>query len=160
MKNSEILSNKPAGLSNAFLFIFGLIPAIGFSDATYLTAKHFLGEPVTCSILKGCEQVTSSPYSLFLGLPVALFGSAFYLAVLLLVAIYFQYRNQWILKIITALSFLAVAASAHFVYLQLFVIKAICIFCMASAITSTTIFILSLVSLRKNKTPDNTPLAQ
>lgn len=149
MNESETLSTEPKGLPTWLIFSFLIISALGFIDATYLTAKHFLGEPITCSILHGCEQVTTSRFSLFLGQPVALFGSLYYLTVMVLAAIYLQTKKVLFFRIAAILVTLGFLASLRFVYLQLFVIKAICIFCMGSAITSTLLFILSLLSLKK-----------
>ena len=140
---------KPSAPRRWLVVCLLILSAFGFIDATYLTSKHFLGSPITCSILHGCEQVTTSVYSLVLGLPVALFGSLFYLTVLILSAVYLQNQKKLPLIIITLLSTLAFLVSLRFVYLQLFIIKAICIFCMGSATTSTLLFILSLASLKK-----------
>ncbi|MBI2037386.1 MAG: vitamin K epoxide reductase family protein [Candidatus Magasanikbacteria bacterium] len=156
MKSLELLSSKLAAPSNKFSFGFLAVSAVGFVDATYLTAKHFLGEPITCSILHGCEQVTASEYSIMFGLPVALLGALYYLSVLLLITIYLQTKQRAPLLLVSLLTLFGFLFSLRFVYLQIFVIKAICIFCMVSATTSTLLFIFSLTFLKKNKT-NNTP---
>ena len=151
MMNSEALSKKLAAPSNWLVVAFLILSAIGFADATYLTVKYFLGTPVACSILKGCEQVTTSHYSLFFGQPVALFGSIYYLAVLLLTAIYFETKKRFFFTIANILTLFGFLISLRFVYLQVFVIKAICIYCMTSAASSTLLFILSLFSFKKKE---------
>ncbi|OGH92606.1 MAG: hypothetical protein A2534_00175 [Candidatus Magasanikbacteria bacterium RIFOXYD2_FULL_39_9] len=151
MKNLEAFSKQLVAPSNLFLFAFLGLAAIGFADATYLTVKYFIGAPVTCAILKGCEQVTTSHYSLFFGQPVALAGSLYYLSVLLLTAIYLESKNRTFFLLANILTFFGFLVSARFVYLQIFVIKALCIYCMVSATTSTLLFSMSLFSLRKNK---------
>ncbi len=151
MTNLETSSNKPTGPSNLLLIFFLLLAAIGFADATYLSVEYFLGTPVACSILKGCEVVTTSHYSLFFGIPVALFGSIYYFSVLVLTAIYFQTRQRFFFYLANFLTFFGFLISLRFVYLQIFVIHAICIYCMTSATSSTLLFILSLVSLRKKE---------
>ncbi len=148
---SEVLSNKPAAPSNWLPITFLIVSAIGFADATYLTTKHFLGTPVACSILKGCEQVTTSPYSTIGGVPVALLGSLYYLTILILSVVYLDSRKNNILNIIAKITPLGFLASLYFVYLQIFVIKAICLYCMGSAITSTILFILGVNYLAKHQ---------
>ena len=138
-------SGKPLNLLPKWL-MWGLIIVsfIGFLDASYLTAAHYAGFDLTCTILKGCEEVTTSEYSVIFGVPVALLGVFYYLTVFLLSLIYFDTKNRFILKIIPPLTVAGLLASAGFVYLQLFVIKAICEYCMLSAATSTTLFIFGI----------------
>ncbi len=127
-----------------FLAAFLIIAAIGFSDATYLAAKYYLGEPVTCSILGGCEQVTSSVYATVEGVPVALAGAVFYLFLLLSAVAYIDTKWRifsWMMTRCTIFGFLA---SLWFAYLQIFVLRAICLYCMVSALTSTLLFLLSI----------------
>lgn len=151
MKNLEAFYSKLVVPSNLLLFVFLGLAAIGFADATYLTVKYFIGAPVTCAILKGCEQVTTSQYSLVFGQPVALAGSLYYLSVLLLTAIYLENKNRVFFLLANILTLFGFLVSMRFVYLQIFVIKALCIYCMVSASTSTLLFGLSLSSLRKKK---------
>ena len=151
MMSSEISSNKPAALSNWLPVLFLLLGAIGFTDATYLAVKHFLGTPVPCSILKGCEQVTTSQYAAIFGVPVALLGAIYYLSIIILTVAYLDSRNRKFLNLAARLTILGFLASIYFVYLQIFVIKAICLYCMGSAITSTLLFILGLIYRQKNK---------
>lgn len=149
MTNLQASSNKPAAVSNWLSIAFLIVSAVGFIDATYLTTQHFLGAPVACSILKGCEQVTTSPYSIIFGIPVALLGSMYYLTILILSVIYLDSKKINILNIIVKISPIGFLASLCFIYLQIFVIKAICLYCMGSAATSTLLFILGIIYLIK-----------
>lgn len=149
--NSEALSKKPSQIPNWLPFVLLIVSALGFADATYLTVKHFLGTPVPCSILHGCEVVLNSKYSIIYGIPTAMLGALFYLTVLVLSAIYLETKKITALKIVTCLACVGFLASLSFVYIQLFVLKSICLYCMWSAVTSTTLFIVSLVFWRKNK---------
>lgn len=151
MKTSEVLSSKPAAQSNRLWFFFPVLGAAGFADATYLTVKHFLGTTVPCSIVHGCEQVLTSQYSTVFGIPVALLGAFYYLAILILAVIYFDSHKPSVLKLLACLTPVGFLASLTFVYLQIFVIKAICLYCMVSATTSTILFILGMIYLAKEK---------
>lgn len=144
MMNSKPLLTK---LAIAFL----VISFIGFLDATYLTVQHYRGLPPECSIIKGCEEVATSEYAVVLGVPVALLGVIYYLAILILSIIYLDSKKESIIKLAALLTIAGLGASIWFVYLQLFIIKAICIYCMFSAATSTTLFILGLFVLKLNK---------
>ncbi len=145
MMNSEVLLKKPFQIPNWLPFVFLFVSALGFADATYLTVKHFLGTPVPCSILHGCEIVLNSKYSIIYGLPTAMLGAFFYLTVMILSAIYLETKKVIIIKLIVYTTTLGFLASLCFVYIQLFVLKSICLYCMGSAVTSTTLFIFSFV---------------
>ncbi len=121
---------------------------VGFLDATYLTANHYIDAPLPCSVLEGCEQVTNSEYSVVFGIPVALGGALYYLLILILSIAYFDTRRRGLLHAIIPFTALGFLASVWFVYLQLFVINAICLYCMLSALTSTILFMLSVYILK------------
>ena len=118
---------------------------IGFSDASYLAIKHYEGAPVICSVLEGCNKVTASVYSVLGGIPVALLGVIYYFLILIFAVWYLWNRNENHFKGLMRLSVAGFLASLWFVYLQIFVIKAICLYCMISAFISTIIFLLFLI---------------
>jgi len=141
--------NKKAPLWSILALL--LISLLGFIDAGYLTAKHFQGETPTCSLIKGCDIVTTSQYAEIFGVPVALLGVLYYLTIFILSLIYLDTQNKQVLKIIPGLTVLGLAASIYFVILQLFVIKALCLYCLGSALTSTALFILGMFIWKKKK---------
>lgn len=121
-----------------------VLALIGFFDSAYLSAEHYLGGVPPCFIGSGREQVTTSRYSVMFGIPVALFGVFYYLLLFILGVSNigdFKERNQNFILLISSFGFIF---SLYFVSLQLFVIKAICPYCMISAITTTLILIISL----------------
>jgi len=153
MKN---LNSSSAQLSSkarktALWFLFGAA-LLGFVDATYLSAQHFLGAIPPCAIVSGCETVLTSPYATpFLGIPLALLGAIYYLIVFLLIIFYRETESELFLKIIFFLTTLGFLTTVFLIYLQVFIIKAMCLYCIFSAITSTTLFISSIVLLMNIK---------
>lgn len=143
---SEVIKNGKMWLLSGML----LTSLAGFIDATFLTIKYYQHETPPCSLLKGCEVVTTSAYADIFGIPIALLGSIYYLTVFLLVFGYFDLRKESFLKIISALTALGFLISLCLVGIQLFVLRAICLYCMFSALTSTVLFMLSLL-LRHNR---------
>lgn len=132
-------------------FAFICLSLIGFFDAAYLAIEHFRGIPVTCSIFSGCEKVTASRYATVGPVPVALLGSIYYMIIFFSAVAFIDTGRK---KIIYALSWFTTVgflASAWFVYLQLFVIKAICPYCMISALASTALFIIGVCIIIRNK---------
>ena len=150
--NSEISSNRPSrAVPNRIIASFLVISFIGFADATYLTAKHYSGTPLECSVFESCEKVTTSRYATVLGIPVALLGAIYYLAIFLSLIAYLDLRRGGILSFTALFTIVGLLASAWFVYLQLFVIQAICPYCMVSAVASTVLFLLGMLALKKKR---------
>lgn len=135
-------------ISKWIVAAFLVLSFIGFLDASYLTVNHFAGTVPPCTI-GGCEQVTTSKYSEIFGIPVALFGSLYYLTIFLGVIAYVDKKNVQILRRVSALTLVGLLASIYFVSLQAFVIDAYCTYCIGSAITSTLLFILGSITMHK-----------
>ena len=125
---------------------------IGAFVATYLTLYKIgvIGE-LTCSV-QGCETVNTSRWATFLGFPVAAWGVAFYVAMFVVAMIgasrnFEEERN--ISQALVLMSGIGVLFSAWLTYLELFVIHAVCVWCVTSAVIVTIIFFLSLRDLRE-----------
>ncbi len=149
LKNSLIaLSLK---IPNWIIAAFFITALIGFIDATFLAIEHYRGEVPPCSIISGCEKVTSSEYSEVFGIPLALFGAVYYFALLFSIIAYFDLKKAIILKIAALITPIGLLASLYFIYLQLIIIKAICLYCMISAAASIALFVLGMIILRASK---------
>ena len=149
MTNLEISLNKPSTPIHKWLvWLFLLFSFVGFLDAGYLTVKHYLGTPITCSFFEGCEKVTTSQYATILGIPVALLGVIYYLLIFVLVIAYLDTKKEQVLYFTVRFTSIGFLISLWFLYLQVFVIKAICPYCVVSALTSITLFILGIILLR------------
>jgi len=148
MTNSKTSSTRPSKIiPNWVIFALIAVSLIGLAD--YLAAKHYLGSPINCSIFNGCEVVTTSPYSVILGVPVALFGVLYYFSFLLLTILYLDSKNEKTLEFAARFSIVGVAASIWFLFLQIFIIKALCLYCLISTTTSATLFVLGLIVLKR-----------
>lgn len=124
---------------------------LGFLDTVYLTAEHFLGAAPRCVLFSGCDVVTTSAYSTIGPVPVALLGAVFYLFVFVLVLRYLDNHSGVLLRLVAYLSILAFLFTLYLVYLQLFVLHAVCVYCMFSALTSTGVFAVSLCTFRSRE---------
>ncbi|OGF63378.1 hypothetical protein A2926_03965 [Candidatus Giovannonibacteria bacterium RIFCSPLOWO2_01_FULL_44_40] len=138
-------------MKNLKTLFFLALSLIGFLDSAYISAKHYLGTPVACSIFEGCEKVLTSQYATIAGVPVALSGAFYYLTVFVLVVLYLDTGGKRFLLAAAHLTIAGFLASLWFVYLQLFVIGAICVYCIISAITSTALFMLGLLVIFKKE---------
>lgn len=124
-----------------------LIGFVGFADAVYLTAAHYSGANVACAVLEGCDKVLASAYSVFAGLPVALLGAVYYLLFIAFLLAYLATKQKRFLFAALWLTPVGFLASAWFLHLQIFVIKALCLYCLISAFSSTLLFIAGLYIL-------------
>jgi len=136
-------------------FLLGTILSlalIGAIDAGYLLFQTVSGGAVVCPSvpigrfnLNQCNIVLATPYSKFLGLPIAFYGLVAYLTFLVLVLGALTKKWPAAKKLLLYLSGFGFLASLYFVYLQFFVIEAICFYCLISAALMTLIFALSAV---------------
>jgi len=142
------MSNFPKTL---FLLFF-LAGFTGLLDSAYLTIEHYRGESITCGVLEGCQKVVASQYSTIGEIPVSLLGVFYYLSVLFLIVILRKVWNRFppsgwgellrrLIPILTTVGFLF---TLYLLYLMFFVIKAICIYCLGSALSSTVLFLLGI----------------
>lgn len=130
---------------------------LGLLDAGYLTYERYAGKNLKCFIAQGCDVVTTSVYSEIFGIPLSLFGLLFYLTVFVLALVINDTKNIFWHRFILWVSTPAFAVSVVLVYLQLFVLRAVCIYCMTSAALSTLIFVCAWVfntSIRKTQAPN------
>ena len=132
------LSLIPNWLPTA-IFVLALI---GFSDAVYLTVEHYARVIPPCTI-GGCESVLTSRYSNFFGTPVSLFGSLYYLLIMVFSILYFDTKKEIFLRIPFLASVIGFICSVWFMFTMIFIIKAFCPYCTVSAATSIIIFALS-----------------
>lgn len=116
---------------------------IGLADSLYLAHQAANAAPLFCDLgagLDGCNQVAQSPYSRFFGIPLAYLGVLFYglLGVAAFAALYKHHRYLHTALLVVA----GVGAlfSLVFLYIQFFLIQALCIYCIISAIVALASF--------------------
>ena len=125
--------------------ILVIFSAIGVADTTYLSSRIIAGAPVKCTIFSGCEAVTTSQYSHVFGVPLAMIGLAYYLCVLFY-SIWLLTKKEDTKKIflpVLLMTGMGFGISLVLLYLQLYVIGSICIYCVTSVLSSTILFSVS-----------------
>ena len=131
--------------------IIGMLALIGVFVSTYLTLYKlgYIGQ-LKCAV-GSCETVNTSQWATFLGLPVAAWGLGFYVATLALVLTGVQERwadSRAVSLALVALTGWGMLFSGWLTYLELFVIDAICMWCVISACIVALMFLVSLADLR------------
>jgi uncharacterized membrane protein len=100
----------------------------------------------------GCETVQLSPWSSFAGVDVALIGVLGYAGLLALTLASLQpglARRRWPATLLVGMAAMGVLFAVYLTYLELFVIHAICRWCVASAFVILAIFMVALLDLRR-----------
>ena len=133
-----------------YYLIVAAVSLVGLGDAIYLTVKHISGESLRCTIVTGCSEVLSSPYAQLGPVPLAAIGAAAYFTVFsFAVLAAFGYRFAIpILRIVLALMFLT---TLWLLYLQAFVIRHFCQYCLLSAAVTTVLTLLVFLPLVRRK---------
>jgi uncharacterized membrane protein len=124
------------------VFLFLIFGTLGIFDAGYLTYLHYTATSPFCSIFNHCDVVLTSPYAILFGVPVALIGLVYYLAVSGLSALALFKRNLIFLKGAGVLVTLGFLISLYFLSIQIFVLHSFCLYCLFSAIISAILFVL------------------
>src|SRR5215218_4952853 len=124
-----------------------LVALVGLVDASYLTIEHLSGRNVRCMIVSGCDEVLQSGYATVAGhVPVAALGALAYFTVFSLATLaFFGYAGAR--RLVPAVVALMFVGTLWFVYLQAFVIRAYCVYCLLSAAVTTTLALLALARL-------------
>ncbi len=149
---------QPRALRNSLVVIALIVALIGFADAVYLTVEHFQNVIPPCTT-GGCETVLTSAYSSILGIPQAVLGALYYLAILVGFFAYLDTKNQKILKLTLMIPVIGFIYELWLVYLQLFVLHSICQYCMLSALVTLVLFGISVYAFcgRKAALPPANP---
>jgi uncharacterized membrane protein len=106
----------------------GLVALAGLVVAGYLTWVHFDDAALVCVAGGGCETVQESEYAEMAGIPVALLGLGAYAAILALLA----WDAPTARLGAAMLALVGLVFSMYLLALQLFVIDAICVWCLAN----------------------------
>lgn len=127
----------------AALILWGIT---GLVVSTYLTIEHFTSSTTLACPDTGrvnCAKVTSSSYSTVVGVPVALLGLLFFLALLpLLTPTAWGATSSWVRRARLAMVTVGLVFVLYLVWAELFRIHAICLWCTAVHLTTLAVFTL------------------
>lgn len=119
------------------------VSLIGLGDALYLTLEHLSGRSVRCTVIAGCSEVLSSSYATIGGIPLAAVGAAAYFVVFSL-AVLAAFGYRFFAAVLAPIILLMFLTTLWLLYLQAFVIRHFCQFCLLSA--AVTILLTVIVA--------------
>ncbi len=131
-------------------YLVPILTLVGMFAAGYLLYVETNPVQAICGPVGNCNAVQNSPYARLFGiLPVGLVGLLGYLAVFA-VWLWKRLRSDRLAEFapmaIMGMALFGVLFSIYLTYLELFVIKAVCIWCLSSAVVITLLLIFSAPS--------------
>jgi uncharacterized membrane protein len=122
---------------------------IGLLDAAYLTFEHFTESKTLACSGKGtfdCLKVTTSSYSKVLGMPVALLGLLFFVAMTVLcLPPLWRRRSLAITRIRLVAASIGMLSVFYLVWVEVFKVDAICPFCTGVHVVTFLLFSLLVI---------------
>jgi uncharacterized membrane protein len=131
------------------------IASIGAAVTAYLTIVKLTGNSTACPT-GGCDIVLSSPYATVFGLPLALFGFLAYVSMIIFAIAPLLVRSPeqkqlrdkldaWTGLLLFMGATAMMIFSGYLMYLLTAEIKAVCVYCVGSALLSTSLFVLAII---------------
>lgn len=133
-----------------------LLAVLGLAVSTYLAYVEISHVAAVCGPVGECNVVQSSPYAQIAGLPVAVLGQLNYVALLVLWMVQRTGKGRWARPAalgLLALALVGVLFSIYLTLLELFVIHAVCMWCLSSALIATLILLVAVVQLTPRRRP-------
>lgn len=127
-----------------------VLAAAGLINAAYLTWVKLANAYASCLGIGDCELVNQSRFAEFWGQPVALWGALSYLVILIALAAERRLRiaAEAGPLAVFGISTFGTLYSAYLTYIEIVVLKAICPYCVLSAVIMAMIWVLSIIRLR------------
>jgi uncharacterized membrane protein len=123
-----------------------MLAVAGLGISSYLSYTHWAHATIACGGVGNCNLVNNSEYAELAGVPVALLGALCYMALIASALAWLWWRPAgfaWPVMVFWGLSVGGTLYSAYLTYVELFVLEAICVYCVASAAIIATSFLIS-----------------
>ena len=130
-----------------------ILAGIGFVDSLYLTYVKLSNSYAICGPIGDCESVNTSKYAEIAGIPIALLGAGTYLVIILLLLMENRgdYWAEYGPIMVFGISLAGVLYSAYLTYVEIYVLRAICPYCVVSAVV--LVLLLALATTRLVRDP-------
>ena len=135
-------------LTGGSSILIPVLAILGLGVAVYMTYVETQNVAALCGPVGDCNAVQTSPFAMLFGfLPVGLLGAVGYVAIL--VAWVLKQRSEGTLGLLAAVAIFGMALfgvlfSIYLTYLELYIIEAVCLWCLASAVIISLLLALSV----------------
>jgi uncharacterized membrane protein len=126
--------------------LLAVLAVAGVGTSSYLTYSHYADKATVCAGIGSCAFVQSSEYSKVAGVPVALLGLLFFIGLAGLVVARLRRMPaalQWGQPAAFAMTLGGLAFVSYLTYIELFVIDAICVWCVGTAAITLAAFVVA-----------------
>ena len=130
-------ADSPQSIAWSYL-LAALLSLIGLADALYLTVQDLTGQNLRCTIISGCSEVLGSVYAHLGPVPLAVLGAVAYFTVFSL-AILAAFGYRFAGTLLGFLLAIMLLTTLWLLYLQAFVIRHFCQYCLLSAAVTITL---------------------
>jgi len=137
-------------------FLIGGLAVFGMVETAFLTFAEIFGKAADVCPTEGCKQVLESPYAMVFGVPLTFYGFLAYtsVAIIAFTPILLQLKkpksfrskledNSWLFLLV--MTTIMVVSSGYLMSVMAFKIEAFCPYCIVSALTSLSLFVLTLI---------------
>ena len=145
---------QPSLANNRLTALSLALAAGGIGVSAYLTLVHYRDDLLVCAV-GGCHTVQKSPYAELAGVPVALLGLGMFVAMLALGLARYS-RPEWNGDLTLATFALALTGTVftiYLTYLELFVIHAVCQWCVLTALITWALLLVEGVLVWRSLQP-------
>jgi uncharacterized membrane protein len=127
-----------------------VLGGVGLLDSLYLAWLKLTDRTASCAGIGDCASVNSSRYAQVAGIPIALIGALGYMAVLILLLTERRWPDaSWTLRLgVFGIALAGTLYSVYLTYVEIAVLRAVCPFCVVSALCMVVILIISVMRLR------------
>src|SRR3990172_2170166 len=129
-------------------FLLYPLSLLGLTISVYVWRSQRFHKPIVCWT-KDCDRVIRSPYSRLLGVHNSTIGLLLFFFIFVMTLLHDLGWEPWhklTSSTLIALSFIGTLVSLYLTYIQLFVLKGLCNWCLTSALLILAIFILTVTS--------------
>jgi len=122
-----------------------VISVLGIGVSIYVTILHYGNIPAACSDTGAidCQRVLTSPQSVFLGIPVPLYGLAFFIGMLVIcLPRFWRTTIWWVPWARIVASAIGIFFAMRLIYEELFVIRKLCLWCTSAHVLAFFLFVV------------------
>ena len=136
-------------MDNRIRLISIVLAIVGLIDSIYLVWLKYTDQYALCGPIGNCESVNTSQYSEIGGIPIALLGAGAYLVIiiLLLLEVRSDLLREYSPLLVFGISLAGTLYSIYLTYIEVAVLRAICPYCVVSAVVLVLLLFFSTIRL-------------
>lgn len=142
------MKNNKTGYKRIILIFMLVFALLGFVLSAYLAYEYNQPEPIGCPVsstsTNSCETVRQSPYSELFGIKLPFWGAAYFLTTIALITLNLFRDNKKFLYGLIILTIAGLAFETTMTLIQIFIIEAICTWCIMTEVASITLVALGI----------------